>query len=55
MQHDPAQRRDVALAAKGGHLSQGQCFNLMIDARTTDLGEGGALYDQRVRLEPLPG
>ncbi len=51
--HDPAQRTDVALAAKGGHLRDGQCLNALIDARTTDIGEGGALYDQRVRLRPL--
>ena len=51
--HDPAQRTDVALAAKGGHLHDGQCLNALIDARTTDIGEGGALYDQQVRLRPL--
>jgi anaerobic selenocysteine-containing dehydrogenase len=51
--HDSAQRPDVALAAKGGHLRDGQCLNALIDARTTDIGEGGALYDQRVRLRPL--
>ena len=52
VRHDPAQRRDVALAAKGGHLSDGRCMNLLIRGRTTDLGEGGALYDERVRLLP---
>jgi anaerobic selenocysteine-containing dehydrogenase len=51
--HDPAQRPDVALAAKGGHLRDGQCLNILIGARTTDIGEGGALYDERVRLRPL--
>jgi anaerobic selenocysteine-containing dehydrogenase len=50
VRHDPAQRRDVALAAKGGHLSEGRCMNALIRARTTDIGEGGALYDERVRL-----
>jgi anaerobic selenocysteine-containing dehydrogenase len=54
VKHDPAQRRDVALGAKGGHMSLRQCFNALIEARTTDIGEGGALYDQRVRLAP-PG
>jgi anaerobic selenocysteine-containing dehydrogenase len=50
VRHDPAQRRDVALAAKGGHLSEGRCLNAVIRARTTDIGEGGALYDEAVRL-----
>jgi anaerobic selenocysteine-containing dehydrogenase len=53
VRHDPAQRRDVALAAKGGHLSDGRCMNAVIRARTTDIGEGGALYDERVRLVAL--
>jgi anaerobic selenocysteine-containing dehydrogenase len=47
---DPAQRRDVALVPKGGHLGDGRCANALIRARTTDLGEGGALYDEGVRL-----
>ena len=51
VKHDPCQRRDVALTPKGGAPSDGQCMNALIDARTTDIGEGGALYDQRVRLE----
>jgi anaerobic selenocysteine-containing dehydrogenase len=49
---DPAQRRDVALVPKGGHLRDGRCANALIRARTTDLGEGGALYDEGVRLLP---
>jgi anaerobic selenocysteine-containing dehydrogenase len=52
VRHDPRQRRDVALMAKGGHLGAGRCANALIRARTTDAGEGGALYDERVRLEP---
>ena len=47
---DPAQRRDVALVPKGGHLRDGRCANALIRARTTDIGEGGALYDEGVRL-----
>jgi anaerobic selenocysteine-containing dehydrogenase len=47
---DPAQRRDLALIPKGGHLRDGRCANALIRARTTDMGEGGALYDQGVRL-----
>jgi anaerobic selenocysteine-containing dehydrogenase len=54
VKHDAAQRPDVALAAKGGVPSQGQCFNALITAATTDIGEGGALYDEQVRLESLP-
>jgi anaerobic selenocysteine-containing dehydrogenase len=52
VKHDARQRRDVALMAKGGHLGAGQCANVLIRARITDGGEGGALYDERVRLEP---
>jgi anaerobic selenocysteine-containing dehydrogenase len=47
---DPAQRRDVALVPKGGHLADGRCANALLRARLTDLGEGGALYDEGVRL-----
>lgn len=47
---DPSQRTDVALVPKGGHLSRGQCANALVKARLTDGGEGGALYDERVRL-----
>jgi anaerobic selenocysteine-containing dehydrogenase len=47
---DPTQRRDVALVPKGGHLGDGRCANALVRARTTDIGEGGALYDEGVRL-----
>jgi anaerobic selenocysteine-containing dehydrogenase len=47
---DPAQRRDVALVPKGGHLRDGRCANALLRARVTDMGEGGALYDEGVRL-----
>jgi len=53
LRHDPLQRRDVALTAKGGHLAQGRCTNALIRAQVTDLGEGGALYQERVRIIPL--
>jgi anaerobic selenocysteine-containing dehydrogenase len=52
VRHDPAQRPDVALTAKGGHLREGRCMNALIGARTTDIGEGAALYEERVRLRP---
>jgi anaerobic selenocysteine-containing dehydrogenase len=51
--HDATQRRDVALLPKGGHLSSGRAANTLVRAATTDIGEGGALYDERVRLLPL--
>jgi hypothetical protein len=53
LRHDPAQRRDVALMPKGGHLRDGRCANALIRAQTTDIGEGGALYEERVRIAPI--
>ncbi len=53
VKHDAEQRRDVAIVPKGGHLRDGRCPNVLIRAATTDLGEGGALYDERVRLVPM--
>jgi len=55
VKHDAKQRRDVALVPKGGHLRDGRCANALVKARTTDLGEGGALYDEGVRLMELKG
>jgi anaerobic selenocysteine-containing dehydrogenase len=51
---DPRQRRDVAIVPKGGHPSAGRGANVLVRARLTDLGEGGALYDEGVRLAPRP-
>jgi len=53
LRHDAKQRRDVAIIPKGGHYRNGRCANTLLRARTTDLGEGGALYDERVRLVPV--
>jgi anaerobic selenocysteine-containing dehydrogenase len=53
VRHDKRQRRDVALLPKGGHFHAGRAANALIKARTTDHGEGAALYDERVRLEPV--
>jgi anaerobic selenocysteine-containing dehydrogenase len=50
VRHDARQRRDVAILAKGGHVKDGRCANLLSRARATDLGGGGALYDEGVRL-----
>lgn len=47
---DPAQRRDVLLVPKGGHLDAGTCANALVRARTTDAGEGAAYLDCRVRV-----
>lgn len=52
VRHDPRQRRDVALVAKGGHLREQRNANVLARARATDLGGGGALYDEPVRLTP---
>ena len=53
VRHDAAQRRDVAIIPKGGHYFRDQCANVLIKACFTDLGHGGALYDERVRLVPI--
>lgn len=53
IQLDPHQRKDIVLMAKGGHLRDGRSANALIKARLTDLGEGAALYDERVRLNPV--
>lgn len=50
--HDATQRRDVAIVPKGGLPSLKACANSITAAALTDLGEGGALYDEHVRLEP---
>jgi len=50
--HDPAQRTDVALVAKGGRFGAGRSANALIRARHTDHGEGAALHDELVRLAP---
>jgi anaerobic selenocysteine-containing dehydrogenase len=52
VRHDRAQRADVAVVPKGGHFFQGASANAITRAELTDLGEGGALYDERVRLRP---
>lgn len=52
VRHDKKQRRDVALVPKGGHLRDGRCANALVQAKLTDSGEGGALFDQPVRLQP---
>ena len=51
--HDAQQRKDVLLTCKGGHLKDGRCANALVSARVTDMGEGGALYDEHVALRPV--
>jgi len=53
LRFDPRQRRDVVIVPKGGHVSAGRCPNVLIQARVTDIGDGGALYDERVSLTPV--
>ncbi len=53
VRHDPRQRRDVVVLPKGGHYRDGRAANALVRAAVTDIGEGGALYDERVRLVPL--
>lgn len=50
VRHDARQRRDTAVLPKGGHLHVNACANSLLPARLTDLGEGGALYEEPVRL-----
>jgi predicted molibdopterin-dependent oxidoreductase YjgC len=50
LRHDARQRRDVALLPKGGNLAGGSAANAITRAALTDLGEGGALYDEPVRI-----
>ena len=54
LRHDSRQRRDVVIVPKGGHFDRGQAANALIRARTTDLGDGAAYQDARVRIEPPP-
>ncbi len=53
LRHDARQRRDVVLLPKGGHHHLGASANSLLEARLTDLGEGGALYEQGVRIRPI--
>jgi anaerobic selenocysteine-containing dehydrogenase len=53
LSHDPGQRRDVVILPKGGHMREGRCANVLVRARTSDLGEGAALYDEQVRILPV--
>jgi anaerobic selenocysteine-containing dehydrogenase len=47
---DSRQRRDVAVMPKGGHFDRGQAANVLVAARTTDIGLGAAYMDCRVTV-----
>ncbi len=49
---DAGQRRDVVTVPKGGSLRRGRCANAITRAVLTDAGDGAALYEQPVRLDP---
>ncbi|MHC4391376.1 MAG: molybdopterin-containing oxidoreductase family protein [Planctomycetota bacterium] len=49
---DANQRRDVVIVPKGGWFDDGQCANALIAARVTDMGEGAAYLDAKVRIRP---
>jgi anaerobic selenocysteine-containing dehydrogenase len=51
VRHDGGLRRDVVVIPKGGGYARGHCANAITRARLTDIGEGGALYEEGVRLE----
>ncbi|MBI4616921.1 MAG: molybdopterin-dependent oxidoreductase [Planctomycetes bacterium] len=51
---DPRQRRDLVLVPKGGRFDEGACANALVPARTTDIGEGAAYLDARVRIVRAP-
>lgn len=54
VRHDARQRRDIALLPKGGHHHLNASANAIVQAKSTDLGNGGALYEEPVRLIALP-
>ncbi len=47
---DDSLRTDIALMPKGGHYDAGHSANVLIPARTTDLGLGAAYLDCHVRI-----
>lgn len=50
LKFDANQRTDVALVPKGGAYLEGKSANALVRPAITDIGEGGALYDEGVRL-----
>lgn len=52
IRHEPGLPRDVCVVISGGWLQYGRGVNALVAARSTDLGDCTAFYDQRVRIEP---
>ncbi len=50
LRHDDRQRKDIALMPKGGPYDRSACANAITEARLTDIGDGGNLYDECVRI-----
>lgn len=50
LRFDEKQRKDVALMPKGGPHDRGACANTITAAKLTDIGEGGNIYDECVRI-----
>lgn len=50
---DSRQRRDVAILPKGGGYFEGRAANALVRGCLTDIGEGGALYDEAVCVRPV--
>lgn len=51
LRFDHRQRRDTIRVAKGGALKHGRAVNVLTSDALTDLGEGAAYYDTRVRID----
>ncbi len=48
---DRTLRRDICVVAIGGWLRLDRASNALVSPKATDMGQGTAYYDQRVRLE----
>ena len=53
VRHDPSVHREVVVVPKGGSFARGRSANALTAARLTDDGEGAALYEEPVRLDPV--
>jgi len=53
LQLDPQLHPTACVVHRGGWVAYGHGVNLLVSARSTDLGQGTAFYSQRVRLEPV--
>jgi len=52
LSRDDSVRRGLVVVPKGGSPSLGRGANALTASRLTDLGEGAALYEEPVRLDP---